>query len=282
LAAATIFNVDYVHIDGKKLNIRPRLNTRPNGGPRRLADLALSPNNINLRPAISRGKSDYDGLILSVRRRMNHGLDFTGSYTLSRSRSNIGASSDALDASLIQDALNPFDDPRVFGPNNLTDARHRVTLSAVWRAPWGFQVSPIYIFRSALPVSTTQGLDLNNDFTNNEIPDRAFEYNRDNPSQPKDIGVCETWNCGRGYRFQQLNLRVSRGFALMGSTRIEAIAEIFNLFNTENPGGFVTRRFTGSVAAPTPNATFMQPTTFAGDFRQPEQRVSQIGFRFTF
>jgi len=282
LATATIFNVDYVHIDGKNLNIRPRLNTRPNGGPRRLADLPLSPNNASLRPAISRGKSDYNGLILSVRRRMNHGLDFGGSYTLSRSRSNIGASSDALDASLIQDALNPFDDPRVFGPNNLTDARHRVTLSAVWRAPWGFQVSPIYIFRSALPVSTTQGLDLNNDFTNNEIPDRAFAYNPDNPSQPKDIGVCETWNCSRGYRFQQLNLRVSHGFALKGSTRIEAIAEIFNLFNTENPGGFVTRRFNGSVSAPTPNATFMQPTTFAGDFRQPEQRVGQIGFRFTF
>ena len=55
-----------MHIDGKKLNIRPRLNTRPNGGPRRLSDLALSPNNLSLRPAISRGKSRYDALILST------------------------------------------------------------------------------------------------------------------------------------------------------------------------------------------------------------------------
>jgi Carboxypeptidase regulatory-like domain/TonB dependent receptor len=282
LDVATVVTADYVHIDGKKLNIRPRLNTRPNGGPRRLADLALSPNNINLRPAISRGKSQYDAMILSVRRRMHGGLDLNGSYTLSRSLSNIGASSDALDASLIQDALNPFDDPKVFGPNNLTDARHRVTLSAVWRAPGGFQVSPIYIFRSALPVSTTQGLDLNNDFTNNEIPDRAFAYNPDDPTKPKDIGACETWNCGRGYRFQQLNIRVSKGFALKGSMRVEAIGEVFNLFNTENPGGFTTRRYTGSIAAPVANATFMQPTTFAGDFRQSEQRIGQIGFRFTF
>ena len=30
---STIVNADYVHIDGRKLNIRPRLNTRPNGGP---------------------------------------------------------------------------------------------------------------------------------------------------------------------------------------------------------------------------------------------------------
>ena len=156
LDLATVFNADYVHIDGKNLNIRPRLNTRPNGGARRLADLPLSPNNLSLRPAISRGKSQYDAMILSVRRRMHAGFDFTGSYTLGKALSNIGDSSDALDASLIQDAFNPFDDPKVFGPNRLTDARHRVTLSAVWQAPWGFQVAPIYIFRSALPVATTQ------------------------------------------------------------------------------------------------------------------------------
>jgi hypothetical protein len=282
LDSATVFNADYVHIDGKKLNIRPRLNTRPNGGPRRLADLPLSPNNLNLRPAISRGKSQYDAMILSVRRRMYKGLDFTGSYTLGKALSNIGASSDALDASLIQDATNPFDDPRVFGPNNLTDARHRITLSAIWLAPAKIQVAPIYIFRTALPVSVSQGLDLNNDFTNNEIPDRAFAYNPDNPSQPKDIGVCETFNCARGYRFQQLNLRVSRAFQVRGSMRVEAIGEVFNLFNNENPGGFVTRRFNGTITAPVPNATFMQPTTFAGDFRQPEQRIGQLGVRFSF
>jgi hypothetical protein len=30
------------------------------------------------------------------------------------------------------------------------------------------------------------------------------------------------------------------------------------------------------------NSAFMQPTEFAGDFQNPEQRVGQIGFRFTF
>ena len=34
------------------------------------------------------------------------------------------------------------------------------------------------------------------------------------------------------------------------------------------------------VAAPL--ASFMQPTAFAGDFQQPEQRVGQVGFRLTF
>ena len=35
---------DYVHSDGKNLNVRAYLNTRPNGGARRFADLPLSPN----------------------------------------------------------------------------------------------------------------------------------------------------------------------------------------------------------------------------------------------
>jgi len=278
----TIVNADYVHIDGKKLNMRPRLNTRPNGGPSRLADLALSPNNTSLRPSISRGISQYDALILSAKRRLSKGIDYNVSYTLSRGLSNIGDSSDALDADLIQDATHPFDDPRVFGPNRLTDARHRFTLSAVLQTAGGFQISPIWISRSALPVAIIQGLDLNNDFTNNDIPDRAFAYNPDDPTKPIDIGACATWQCGRGYVFGQLNVRVSRGFTLGGGARVEAIGEVFNLFNTENPGGFVTRRFNGSIASPVPNATFMQPTTFAGDFRQPEQRVAQVGLRLTF
>jgi hypothetical protein len=29
-------------------------------------------------------------------------------------------------------------------------------------------------------------------------------------------------------------------------------------------------------------ASFMQPVAYAGDFQQPEQRVGQIGFRFSF
>ena len=279
---STIFNADYIHIDGRKLNIRPQLNTRPNGGPFRLADLALSPNNTNLRPSISRGISQYDALILSTKRRWSKGVDFNVSYTFSRSLSNIGDSSDALDASLIQDATNPFDDPRVFAPNRLTDARHRVTVSAVIETPGDFQISPIWIFRSALPVAIIQGLDLNNDFTNNDIPDRAFAYNPDNPAKPIDIGTCETWQCGRGYRFSQLNVRVARQFKLRGRIRVEAIAEVFNLANSENPDGFVARRYTGSIASPVPNQTFMQPTAFAGDFRQPEQRVGQLGLRLTF
>jgi hypothetical protein len=79
-----------------------------------------------------------------------------------------------------------------------------------------------------------------------------------------------------------MNLRVSRSFALHagGATRVEAIAEVFNLFNAKNPFiPLTSRRLSAGGAA---LSSFMQPTAFAGDFQQPEQRVGQIGFRITF
>ncbi len=55
---------------------------------------------------------------------------------------------------------------------------------------------------------------------------------------------------------------------------------MFNLFNAMNPATFTGRRFVPTTGAPNPN--FLQPTEFSGDFQNPEQRVGQLGFRFTF
>jgi outer membrane receptor protein involved in Fe transport len=219
LMANTVITADYVHIDGRKLNIRPRLNTRVDGGARRFADIAFSPNSSATRAAISRGKSEYDGLILGIRRRLSHGVDFTGSYTLSSGKSTIGTAGDELDTRYLQDATNPFDDPRMLGPNRRTDARHRITASATMQLKGGFRVAPILIFRSALPVFISEGVDLNLDGELNDLPARAVAFDGFDSNgvvKLKDIGACETINCGRGPRFSQLNLRVSQTFRLGG------------------------------------------------------------------
>jgi len=289
LTTSTVLTADYVNIRASNLNIRPRLNTRVDGGARRFADIAFSPNSSATRAAISRGKSEYDGLILGVRRRLTRGVDFTGSYTLSRGRSTIGTAGDELDARYVLDATNPFDDPRMLGPNRRTDARHRVTASATVQAPWGIRVAPILIYRSALPVYLGEGVDLNADGEINDLPERAVAFDgfdSNGVAKFKDTGACTTINCGRGAAFSQLNLRVSKSFHLFGRSSVEAIGEIFNLFNAINPNNFErtvsnvvqTVRLVGGTA----NPNYMQPSRFAGDFQQPEQRVGQIGFRFTF
>ncbi|MEO8077917.1 MAG: TonB-dependent receptor [Acidobacteriota bacterium] len=278
LDSATALTVDVVHIDGRDLNIRFRPNYRdPATGLRRLADLDIRPNTQAVRIGINGGKSRYDGLILGVRRRMSHGMDFSASYTLAKATSNIGTASDELDANYVQDVTQPFADVQQ-GPSGRSDARHRVSLSAVIRVPWGIQVAPFFLFRSALPVFTFEGVDLNRDSNNNDITAKAYQYDGEG-QPPKEIGDCKTVNCSRGASFSQMNVRVSKSFRLVGRTRIEGIAEIFNLFNALNPAFALTSQ---RLASGVQRAAFMQPTAFAGDFRQPEQRVGQLGFRFSF
>jgi hypothetical protein len=294
LAADTVLNIDYVNSKGRDLNFRPRVNQRiPGTTIRRVSVLLptpLSPDVTGTRPALSRGRSEYNGLITSVRRRMAHGVDFTASYTLQKGESNIGNASDELNTANIQDASNPFDAAVQFGPNRTTDARHLVSLSAVFNLPGGFNVAPVYYFRSALPVDLIDGRDLNLDGDATEIPAHAFKVTGFDKATGKstieDIGPCETVNCGRGWAQSQMNIRVSKMFRLAGRSRIEAMAEVFNLLNAVNPSNATTvnRRVTipSGALAGQQDPTLLQPTTFSGDFRRPEQRVGQLGLRFLF
>ena len=271
---STVMTFDFVRADGRDLNVRPRINVRINnvaGSPRVLSSLGLNPDAIGTRPGISAGRSEYTALITGLKRRMLNGFDFAVTYTLADAKSTIGTAADELNANNLQDAKLLYDDPRVFGPTSRTDARHSGSISAVMMVK-GFTISPIFLYRSALPVSTIEGVDRNNNSDNNDLPDRAWQFDGvGNP--PKDIGACETWNCGRGAPRTQMNLRVSYSFNLFGRSRIEAIGEVFNLFNAKNPSTFVTNR---------QSARFMQPNEFSGDFQNPEQRVGQLGFRFSF
>lgn len=278
LMSNTIVTADFVRADGRDLNTRPRINTLGPGGVRRLAFTGITPNALGTRPAISQGKSEYTAGIFAVKRRMTNGVDFTATYTLASAKSTAGTAVDELNANNLQDATLLYDDPRVLGPTSRTDARHSGTLAAVFLVK-GFTIAPFYIFKSPLPVSITEGIDRNANGERNDIPDRAFQFNGVG-NAPKDIGACETYNCGRGAWRTQMNIRVSRGFNLgLGNAKVEAIAEVFNLLNASNPTLFVTTRLLGTGAA---NPNFMQPTAYAGDFQQPEQRVGQIGFRFSF
>jgi hypothetical protein len=277
LTASTVVTADFVRADGRDLNTRPRINTIQSNGVRRLAFLQLQPNAIGTRPAISAGKSEYTAGIFAVKRRLTNGIDFTATYTLASAKSTAGTAVDELNANNLQDATLLYDDPKVLGPTSRTDSRHSGTLAGVYQFK-GFSISPIFIFRSPLPVSITEGLDTNANGERNDIPLKAYQFDGIGKA-PKEIGNCETYNCGRGAWRTQFNIRGSKGFRLMGTARVEAIAEVFNLFNVSNPIGFVTTRLLGTGA---PNTNFMQPISFAGDFQQPEQRVGQIGFRFSF
>jgi carboxypeptidase family protein len=281
LDPSTTLNVDVVRADGRHVNTRLRINQLVNGR-RYLADLPIQPNSNQFRVALSKGTSTYQALIVGLNRRMSHRLDVSASYTLATATSIIGSAADEVDANLVQDVRAPFADVQD-APLTRTDARHRVSLSAIVEAPFGIDVAPIFLYQSALPTHSFEGLDLNADGNTNDKTANAYRFtglNADGSAAFKQVGTCETVNCSWRAPYSQMNLRLSKGFGLGGGARIEAIGEVFNLLNAKNPFIPLTTRRLSATGAPL--TSFMQPTAYAGDFGQPEQRVGQIGFRITF
>ena len=287
LTPSTVVDVDYVHADGHDIGVRWALNTRVNGGARRYADLPLNPANPTLNMSI--GQSTYDGVNFGVRRRMDRHVQLSTWYSLAKATGRGGLAVDELTTNLVQDSTNPFADVQD-GPAGRSDARHKVTISAVIQAPYSITISPIYRYRSALPIHTWYGYDNNLDGVSNDIFPTAFEYTGINSAGVpsfKEIGACETVNCSRGSSLSQFNLRVSKTVHIYQHVNAELIADFFNLTNAINPAfnvgavsvGAVN---TGTLASHAPNAVFMKPNAFAGDNGQPEQRVAQLGFRITF
>ncbi len=246
--------VDAVYAEGKELGVRPALNRRINGATsRRFVGILPRSGGSNFRVDLSEGTSHYKGISLTLKKRWDGKMQFLGSYTLSETTSS--ASLRATDEFGEYDPIDVLDP---FGHENptRTDNRHRVTLSAVWSPAFGLTIAPIFRYKSAQAFNVLTGTDDNRDGLVRDLP----------------AGV-ETLNSGRGADFKQLDLRISKKFRLGARAGVEVIAEGFNLTNADNPNTYIANQN---------DPQFGQPTRFAGDFRQTEQRLAQIGVRLDF
>jgi len=254
-------SVDLVTIDYRDIPFRFRINTLTASGDHRFPQFG------NFRLWYGNGRADYDGGNLGVRARVSDKLTLQGFYTLSRTRGNVLAGADEFRLTNVNyqpdlrigrdvsiDPLNPLCDA-CFGPLN-TDARHRVTVGATWTPAYGITLAGLFRYRSATPYLITAGRDLNGDGFLLDLPP----------------GVSEV-NAGRGSSFSQFDVRAAKAFKFSKSVSLEILGEVFNLFNAKNPAGFV-----GNQSA----NNFGQPTTYAGDPLQGEQRLAQLGARLRF
>jgi hypothetical protein len=253
-----------VSIDYKDIPFRFRANPiDPATGVRRFPDFA------NFRIWYGNGEATYDGINLSVRARPSAQVEILGFYTYSEAEGNVLAGADEFrltdrnyqpSVAIGNDvSVNPLDPlcGACFGPLN-TDARHRVTLSGVFRGPWGINVSGMFRYRSATPYTFHTSNDRNGDGFRIDLPPGVSHVNSE-----------------RGEDFSQFDLRLAKEFTF-GPVGLELIAEMFNVFNEENPAVFNL----AFDAAGTPTA--LVPTAFAGDPLQGEQQLIQLGLRVRF
>ena len=263
LASGWVAEVGYVRVETRKNTMRYRANyvvDLPNGTRgRRFAPFGFS--QPRWRTTICCTFADYDALNLEVRGRVGSKIILNTYYTLSQVEGNSARGTDqgrvaggsfGSTADAVPDPTNPF---RYVGPLE-TDARHLMTLAAVFNLPYQVVVAPIFRVRSSTPYPVFTGRDDNLDGYNFDLP----------------VGQTEV-NSVRGEPYSQFDLRITKGFTIMNRVKAEGVLQVFNMFNDDNPA-----RFNGNMS----QSTFGQPTAYAGDTRMPEQRLAEIGFRVTF
>ena len=204
-----MLSADVVYSLGRDLNMRPRVNQRIPGSlsnPRIISNAigtALNPNSNANRPATSNGKSEYEALIIGLRRRMSKGVDFTarlyvgtGAQQHRRRRRSAEHREHPGPEQPVRRAGAVRSEPPTPTRGTGSTCRRRSSCLAI------SAISPIFLWRSALPVALHR-------WTRSE-PRRRCDGNSDERlrgrlvrcdtgvSTFKDIGACETVNCGRG------------------------------------------------------------------------------------
>jgi hypothetical protein len=201
----------------------------------------------------SAGESVYHGLLVSFAQRPSAWGYYRVSYTLSKAENNVGEF-------FFSGPIDPYDLSKDWSRAD-NDRRHLFVFSGgvntsmapattAWQAiTRGFQLSGILQAYSAAPFSITSGVTTVQGTAGRPIVDGEFI--------PRNSGV--------GDEFFSLGLRLSRSFRLGGETRLEAMAEAFNLTNAVNE---VARNTTfGTGAYPTEPLPGYNQVTAVGDPR---------------
>jgi hypothetical protein len=195
------------------------------------------------------GYSNYNGLQTAWTKRFSQHWQASATYTLSKLMDTGTPYSFNPDNS-----FNPFAD---YAPA-VGDQRHRFVFNGIWSLPHDFQISGLYFFGSGEHFNNTYGGDLRN--TGGWS---AGRLRPDGTIVPRDSFV--------GLPIHRVDMRLSRRFRLLGSVAAEGMFEVFNLFNHQNFGSYVTTES---------NKAYAQPQQSTALEYQP--RMLQLGFRVIF
>ncbi len=218
----------------------------------------------NISTTASRGRSDYNGLQMSLRQRNVKGVEYLASYTLSRTRTNnLGYyGSGGVQAEGAYWA-NAYDPEANYGPA-FFDARHNFVLSANYELPFGkgrkyaadasnvmdaifggWRLSGIVPARSGFPITVTDGTAPSLQGTRgNERPNCVgdptpsdqninhwIDINAFQRAARGTFGNCPIGAGGRAPGYTNIDAVLAKQFNVGGSRYFEFRAEAFNFTN---------------------------------------------------
>ncbi len=292
LARDLVVRADYLHNLGTHFIIGRTVGVVNNpvvGGPDRV---------VNLESSV---KTKYDGLLLSLEKRLANRYQFRASYTLSKAFNY--ANDDQIPFS--NGPVNPNNLQLEYGPTP-NDRRHYFTFSGAVELPYALQLAPLLTLASGVP------MDILLPDASSRIPalqrnagGRLFKTGAELNSFIQRLNTAGGVN-GQPLplvrddvrfndSFSSLDLRLSKVFKFGEKARLEPIVEIFNLFNVTNILGVSNVNYSGFSNVltrdnSTPNTPgflrssgFGSPITAAGGvFGSGGPRAFQLAARFSF
>ena len=287
--SANVFEAEYIHELGlhesKTIVINPTINgVRFTSAPFQAAGLPVLG---GIRDYMSIGRSRYDGMNLSFRRRLARNFSINATYVLSRGLAYNGNS--AAFGNSPTDLLNWFA-PHDFGPTP-ADERHRITISGLINLKWGITVAPIMQWATGRPFNITEGISdvfgqgsgvaATHAIVLNDQPDNftaTASYTAAQLNACIAANTCHQvpYNYLRGEEFFQLDARFARFFKFRDRARLEIFFQAFDLTNRANFG----TSYGGNIRT----STFQQPTGFitSSGVIVPKSFAGEFGARFSF
>lgn len=304
----SVLEIDYTHVlalhESKTININPTRRLFLDAGGNEITTRPLAAALAAAgQPALGRidleasvGKSRYDGLNISYRRRLHAGVTVNATYTLSKGIAYNGSA-----GAFRNRAWNPFDylAPYESGPVP-NDTTHRFSGSAVINLPKGIQVAPIMQLESprtytagygtavdVLGVGSGRGTSHVMVFTNSPNDLKATLAAFGDPSVAANAvkyrncfraAQCTIAPFGnlRGQAFIQLDTRISKTFKFKDRYGITALFQIFDLTNRANYGN--------NLGSDVRQTNYQKPLGFItpGGVIVPHQLSGEFGVKFTF
>lgn len=303
---------DYTHVlalhESKTININPQrrlfrdasgneISSRPLSAAFAAAGLPVL-GRIDLE--ISSGRSRYDGMNISYRRRLHSRLSVNATYTLSRALAYNG------NAAAFRN--RPFNQFNYFAAHDLgpspNDTRHRFSMGGLVNLPGGFQVAPVMQLESARPYTAGYGgtfdvLGVGSGRGTSHVilttanPGDLFATTKPPFADPV-TGVISTVairNClragqcfiapfsnRRGQPFFQLDTRVSKNFKIRERSTLTVLFQVFDITNRANFGN----NFSNNVRSGP--SSFGKPVGFItpNGVTVPHSLSAEFGARFSF
>ncbi len=238
----------------------------------------------------------YNSMVLSLKRPMRHGLEFTVNYTLSKAfdGAQVAGSSGTFNGT--DYPIDPYNRKLEYGPSDL-DQRHRFVANGVWMPNLGGLANrterlilngwalstivtmstgqPVFALISGAPSPLDGGVTGGVSYAG--------------PTQGRPGWLPRNYATMPGYH--NVDFRLGRQFAVGERVRLSLIGEAFNLFNHTNVSSVNNTAFfyaapgSGLCAGHSnacfyPNAAFLSPTSTSNLLWGPRQL--QISGRLTF